>query len=139
MKNIKLSFKGYWREEKRQYIPHFTGIYLVYSCKYCQSEDAVSLSDLIYIGQSEDVNSRISDHCQKNDFTPTLKEGETLCFSVAAVNHELLDLVENALVCAQKPTCNKRLTDSYRYENAGFDIDGRCALLKYTSFTISNP
>lgn len=139
MKNIKLSFKGYWREEKREFIPHLTGVYLVYSCRYNDSDDTVSLSDLIYIGKAEDVNSRIGNHCDANDFIPAVSKEETLCFSVAEVAHDLLDLVENALIFAQKPRLNKNLLNSYSYESAGFAIDGRCALLKYTSFTISNP
>lgn len=137
MKHFKLSFKGYWRAEKRDYIPHITGIYLVYRCTYVRSNDSVALSELVYIGQSEDVNRRIQEHCVDPEFVGALHEGETLCFSIAEVNHFDLDIVENALIYAQKPRLNTEGVNHYSYEDVGFDIEGRCSLLTYTSFTIT--
>lgn len=137
MKNIRLSFKGYWRAEKKDFIPHFMGVYLVYRGVYNANEDTVSLRDLVYIGQAEDVNRRINEHIDDPSFTGILQGKEILCFSVAQVSSNEIDLVENALIFAQKPILNTNLKQSYNHEAAGFVIEGRCSLLRYTSFTIS--
>lgn len=139
MKNIKLLFKGYWREEKRKYIPHIGGIYLVYRCVYDPESDTVSLSDLVYIGQSVDVNQRIAQHFKEGTFDGVAQDNETLCFSVAEVPAGDLDLVENALIFAQQPVLNNVGKENYNHESASFSIEGRCGLLQYTCFTISNP
>lgn len=139
MKNIKLSFKGYWREDRRSFIPHITGVYLVYRCIHDPILNTVSLRDLIYIGQSKDVNERIEQHCHESQFRSVVNVGETLCFSVAEVPSEDLNLVENALLFAQKPGLNTQGKDSYNYPDASFLIEGRCSLLNYTIFTITSP
>lgn len=138
MQNIKLSFKGYWREERREFIPHLTGVYLVYRCVHDPIGNTVSLRDLIYIGQSTDVNVRIDQHCNEQDFNSVLRGEETLCFSVAEVSSGDLDLVENALIYAQQPNLNTQGKGSYNYQEASFLIEGRCSLLRYTIFTISS-
>lgn len=136
MIDVKLNFRGYWREVNRAGIPNIEGVYLVYRCIYNTENDTVSLKELVYIGQSKDVNQRIAEHSLKGDFTHVLKAGETLCYSVAEVESKL-DLVENALVFMQKPRCNDRLKDNYTFEDASFDLGGRCSLVKYQSFTIT--
>lgn len=137
MIEIKLNFRGYWRDVNRTGIPNIEGVYLVYRCIYNIDNDTVTLKELVYIGQSKDVNQRIAEHSSKGDFTYVLKTGETLCYSIAEVDSKL-DLVENALVFMQKPRCNDRLKDSYTFGNASFDLGGRCSLVKYNSFTITN-
>lgn len=139
MKNIKLTFKGYWRAEKSEFIPEKAGVYLVYKCTYYPSSDTVSLSDLIYIGKSNNVNRRVQEHLQANDLIESIQSGETLCFSFAEVPEGELELVENALIFAQQPKYNHKGKESYLYEDAGFSIEGRCSLLRYTSFTITSP
>ena len=52
------------------------------------------------------------------------------------VSMDDLNIVENALVFAQKPRLNSDLVDSFNHESAGFLVEGKCALLDYTDFTI---
>ena len=137
MLKIKLNFRGYWREINKTGIPNVKGVYLVYRCLYNSANDTVSLKELVYIGQSHDVNNRIAEHSANKDFDGVLQNEETLCYSVAEVSSNL-DLIENALIFMQKPRCNKKLTDTYSYEDASFDLGGRCSLVRYNSFTITN-
>ena len=139
MKSFTLNFSGYWRESKKEHIPGFTGIYLVYRCVYNPSSDTVTLRELVYIGQSDDVNERILQHSQNRDFQRVLFLGEELCYSVSEVQKKDLDLVENALIYAQQPKLNNQGKDSFRYQDCSFNLVGRCALLKFTSFSITNP
>lgn len=136
MKQYTLQFDGYWREVNKGGAPDCSGVYLIYTCKYNKTSDKVSLSDIIYIGQSKNMKSRIASHSEE-EFKEYIKQGETLCYACAPVDEKDLDLVENALIYAQKPVGNDRLKDSYSYEDVNFTIEGKCSLLKYTSFNIT--
>ena len=69
-------------------------------------------------------------------FIDAAKEGEQICYSYAEVDKQDLDIIENALIFAQKPILNDRLKDSYNYKPAHFNVEGQCALLDYTDFSI---
>ena len=62
MKTISLEFDGYWREVNKGGIPAESGIYGVYACTYNKDQSTVSLRELVYVGESSDVNSRISNY-----------------------------------------------------------------------------
>jgi excinuclease UvrABC nuclease subunit len=134
-----LNFKGYWRDSHRSGIPATSGIYLVYKCTYNSTTDEVSLIELLYIGKAEELQERHSNHDKREIF---LKEcdnskGETLCYSIAEVNKNDLDIVENALIFAQKPKLNDKCKDKFNYDDAEFHLEGRCALMKHADFIIT--
>lgn len=137
MLEIKLNFRGYWREVNKGGIPEIEGVYFVYRCVYNVSSDTVTLKELVYIGQSKNVRQRIAEHSANKDFNDVIKKGETLCYSVAEINNNL-DLVENGLIFMQQPRCNNYLKNSYTYDDAVFDLGGKCSLVKYNSFTITS-
>ena len=85
MKTISLEFDGYWREVNKGGIPAESGIYGVYACTYNKEQNTVSLRELVYVGESSDVNSRISNHERLSDWKKRLRVGETLCYSFAKV------------------------------------------------------
>lgn len=136
MKQFELKFDGYWREVNKDYLPEDSGIYLIYTCRYNSIRDTVELSGLIYIGQAENIRKRIAQH-GVDEFRKVLKENETLCYAYASVELRDLDLVENALVFAEKPQCNVLLKNNYSYEDAHFSIEGTCSLMRYTNYTIT--
>ena len=138
MKEYSLNFNGYWREAKKEGIPEVSGVYLVYRCVYNVITKTVLLKELIYIGKSVNVNRRVLEHSNAGDFSNELNFGEELCYSVAEVGKSDLSVVENALIYAQKPRLNENGKDSFSYPDSSFNIGGRCALLNYTSFSITN-
>ena len=79
---------------------------------------------------------RINHHDKYIQFLETCASGEEICYAYANVSMDDLDIVENALVFAQKPRLNSDLVDSFNHESAGFLVEGKCALLDYTDFTI---
>ena len=111
IKSYSLIFNGYWREIDKKGIPSKSGIYLVYRCVYNVKSNTVGLKDIIYIGQAENVRERIVNHDRLTDFMSQLQQGEELCYSVAEVSKSDLDVVENALIFAQKPILNDKLKD----------------------------
>lgn len=139
MKSYTLNFNGYWRESKKDGIPEVSGVYLVYRCVYNSQSRTVTLRELIYIGKAINVNRRVAEHSSRLDFHSELQEGEEICYSVAEVSIFDYNLVENALIFAQKPRLNEKGKDSFNYPDSSFNIVGRCALLKLVSFSITNP
>lgn len=131
-----LNFHGYWRDCNKSGVPAESGVYLVYRCMYNADSDTVTLHELIYIGKSVDVNNRLQQHEQDQDFDGQCSKNETLCYSFAPVELAHLDIVENALIFAQKPRLNENLKDHYNHHHASFVLLGRCALMNYTDFKI---
>lgn len=137
IKAYSLNFEGYWREVNKNGVPSKSGIYLVYRCVYDKTSNTVGLKDIIYIGQAENAHDRIANHERLNDFNSQLQRGEELCYSFAEVSASDLDIVENALIFAQKPILNDMLKDSFKHGAVTVKVDGRCACMKYTDFKIS--
>ena len=136
MKLFRLKFNGYWLDCDKANIPDCSGIYIIYSCKYNKDNDTVSCEKIIYIGKAENLKDRLANHNER-EFSKFLKQGETLCYAYAPVNVADLDLVENALVFAEKPAGNTTLKYHYSHDDAQFTIEGDCVLLKYTFFKIA--
>lgn len=135
MKDYILNFEGYWRNCNRGSLPAYQGIYLVYRCRYNLQNDTVTLIDIIYIGQAENIHDRHIHHEKELLFQSQLHEGEEICISCAQENHDL-DLVENALIFAQKPILNEQGKDGFAYGESHFILRGACSCMKYTDFTI---
>lgn len=131
-----LNFRGYWIDANTSGIPQVSGVYLVYRCTY--DDGGVTLKELLYIGQSKNLRERINDHEKKEQFLRECREGETICYSVAEVPQKDLDVVENALIFAQKPRLNTQYKDSFEHESpVSLNLEGRCKLMKYVNFTIN--
>lgn len=136
MDRYSILFRGYRRDENKEGLPQYCGIYVVYRCTYNNENRTVRLIEMLYIGKSTNVKQRICNHTKRDDFIRQLGDGEELCYSYAEVSKADLDLIENALIFAQKPKLNEDLVDVYRYDSAEFILEGQCALFKYKKFSI---
>ena len=123
-KTIKLSFDGYWREVNKSGIPKESGVYAVYVCKYNEPEKkgergTVTLKKLIYIGEAENVNERLSNHKHEkwSEWRKEVPEGSTICFSFAGATSPDRERAECALIYHHKPKCNDECKDSFPYED----------------------
>ena len=137
MRTYNIQFEGYWLEQNKNDVPAKSGVYLVYRGKYNQGNNSVDLFEIIYIGQSVNMRERIVNHDHIHTFVDALNFGETLCYSCAPVDENDLDVVENALIIAQKPRLNETRQCNLDYSEKRFQVSGRCALLKYNDFTIA--
>lgn len=136
MEKYNILFNGYRRDVNKAGLPTYSGIYIVYRCIFNEEKQTVSLKELLYIGQAKNIQERISTHDKRQEFMDALIGDEQICYSYAEVKEQDLNTVENALVYAQKPRLNKDLIDSYKYEPAQFNIEGKCSLLNFTNFSI---
>ena len=138
MRTYNIQFEGHWMERNKSDVPAKSGVYMVYRGKYNQVNNSVDLYEIIYIGQSINMRERITNHDHIQAFEATLNYGETLCYSCAAVDEKDLDIVENALIIAQKPRLNEIKQSNLDYSEKRFQVSGRCSLLKFNDFTITS-
>ena len=138
MRTYSIQFEGYWLEQNKMDVPAKSGVYMVYRGKYNVEKRFVELYEILYIGQSVNMRDRIVNHDHIKAFTTSLYPGESLCYSCAVVDETDLDIVENALIIAQKPRLNETIRNDLDYTEKRFQVSGRCALLKYRDFTITN-
>lgn len=136
MKVYNITFKGYRRDVNAGTLPNYSGIYMIYRCKYNENTEKVSLKELFYIGQSKDLNHEINYHKRHEEFLNQAKDGEEICYAYSQVDQASLDIIENALIFMQQPRLNNNLKDNFNHPSAEFHIDGCTALLKEVDFII---
>lgn len=133
-KSFSLVYDGYWREANVSYIPLKSGVYSVYAGTHNRTENTVHLRKLIYIGESENVRKRVSDHEKLRAWRQYLNSGEELCFNFAPITTERLR-VEAALINYHKPPENTEYVNSFPFNQATVLTSGRDALLS-SRFTV---
>lgn len=130
-----VQFDGYWREPSKSGVPDQSGIYCVHACTHDTQADTVSLRKLIYIGESDNVRSRISSHEKQRDWERSLKSGEQLCYNFGAVAATSRARCEAAMVFKHKPPENTEYVNEFPFDQTTMNLSGRTALL-HTSFTV---
>jgi excinuclease UvrABC nuclease subunit len=130
-----IEFKGYWREEKVSNIPSESGVYCVYECTHNEEKKTVSIHKLIYIGESCNVNERITKHEKREDWKKHVRPGNVLCFNFAYVESNHRDRVEAALIYKHKPLENVDYKYNFPFDDTKLEIIGQTALL-FSNFTV---
>jgi excinuclease UvrABC nuclease subunit len=131
-----LEFGGYWLARNINGMPAKSGIYWVYACTYNPRHDTVSLERLLYIGESENVRSRVSNHESWNDWRRKLKPGEELCFNAALITPDpARERAEAAMIFKHKPPCNSEYVNSFPFDKTTVRTSGKNALLS-SAFTV---
>lgn len=126
-KTINLDFDGYWREVNKGGIPEKSGVYLVYVCRYDESQKTVTLDKLVYIGEAENAQDRITNHEKWPEWRKHVPKGSEVCFSFAGVTSPDRERAEAALIFYHKPPCNTEYIDSFPFEDTTVVSTGRCA------------
>lgn len=130
MLDINITFDGFWREPNKAWITPCAGIYCVYACTYLLEAKKVHLDELLYIGQSENVNERIMSHEKAALWKSCLNPSQELCYSVAeVVQSHVRDVCADALTYCAQPRCNDVLTRRYDQESVKLSLDGKVGLL----------
>lgn len=130
-----INIEGYWRDKNKAGIPVHSGIYFVYEAKYNSEEDTVTLLSLIYIGESEDVCSRISSHEKYDNWKGYVDKENELCFSTAFADSNSRERIEAAFIMEHKPPVNHEYKIFFPFDNTTVISKGKTALLS-TNFTI---
>ena len=127
-KSYTLKYDGCWREPNIHGIPAESGVYTVYACRYNAVDKSVSISKLIYMGESSNVRDRIRDHEKRTAWRLHLCDGQQLCFNFAAINIDR-NRVEAALINHHKPPENSEYVNRFPYPRTTVSTFGQRALL----------
>lgn len=135
-KNYTLNFDGYWRDNAKGSLPAQSGIYAVYAATYDASNKTVTLKRLLYIGEADDMRTRVGGHEYRPAWEKKLGLGEELCFSVAVIGPTAdRQQAEAAMINHHKPPCNVEYVNSFPFDTTGITTSGKNALMTVT-FTV---
>lgn len=127
-----LNMQGYWLDANRHVMPSITGVYCVYACTYHPEANTVTIRDLLYVGQADDVNLRLAFHNLRETWFSCLRPGETLCYGCAQVDGRSLDVVEAIMVYCLKPCCNDNLKWRYTHSPQSVFVIGQVPFSQMT-------
>ena len=85
MVEFKLNIQGYYRDEIRGRFPNIACVYFVYRGVLNLEDRTCSLKELIYIGQTSNLNERFSEHEKREDFLSLCERGEMLFYTYAEI------------------------------------------------------
>lgn len=122
-----LEFEGYYLEEDWNEIPESSGVYCIYACTYNRKSDRVSIRDVLYIGESDTMKSRISENPKKRRdvWSRELDSGEVFCASYSVIGDLYRERAEAALIYMHKPKCNKEYKNSFPFDTTIILTTGR--------------
>lgn len=127
---------GYWRDKNKAGVPNHSGVYFVYTGTYNPMNDTVNIRSLIYIGEAENVNTRIQNHEKYGLWLRYLQNGEELMFSTGEVRGINRLRVEAAYIFKHKPPANTEYVNSFPFDQTTIISSGKTALLN-SSFTVN--
>lgn len=135
-KSYSLEFDGYWREPNIGGLPARSGVYGVYACTHNVSKGTVSLNRLIYIGESENIRSRLASHEKWPVWRRQLRAGEELCVNAALISPGSdRERSEAAMIHRHKPVCNTEYVNEFPFEQTTITTQGKNALMD-RNFTV---
>ena len=133
---ITIEFAGYWVDENKGALPAESGIYCVYECTLNARKKTVTLQKLIYIGESEDVRSRVADHEKYGHWLKHVGRGNELCFSFGGVAETVRRRAKAAMIYKHRPPEADEYVDSFPFDRTTVSLSGKTRLLN-TYFTVS--
>ncbi len=133
-KSFKTTIDGYWQEANASRLPSHSGVYFVYRGTL-NANKTVTLHQLLYIGEGNDVNARVANHEKLNTWKKHLKVGERLWFSTCPVESYYRERVEAAYIFKHKPPCNTDCTSCFNYDKTTIASTGKTTLLSI-NFTV---
>jgi len=134
-KIFNMNIQGYWRDENKSDIPSHSGVYFVYVASYNVKTNEVTLYSLIYIGESDNVNSRIQNHEKYDEWKTYLSQGQELCFSTCQIDSDYRLRVEAVYIFNHKPAVNTEYKNSFPFDQTTVVSTGVTNLLN-TNFTV---
>lgn len=133
---VELEFNGYRREMAKEKTPlKSSGVFCVYRASYNTERNTVKLQEIIYIGNASNVQEEIKNTEMVEVWTKHLRFGEELCYSYAAVENDLKERVEAALIYKHKPVLNGNYKRDFPFDDIVLKLSGKTALLS-TKFQI---
>ncbi|WON75593.1 GIY-YIG nuclease family protein [Serratia sp. UGAL515B_01] len=131
-KSIELNFV--WQGEQATNFPKESGVYCVYRTTLNPKKKS-DLKELIYIGESENIYERISDHNKLSNWKNCLSHDEVLGYSYSTIKAVDRKRAEAALIYEHQPRCNIQDAVEFHFPETTITLNGVTAHLT-TPFTI---
>lgn len=128
MNEISLNFKGFLPLHT-SYMPTESGIYIVYRCRHDPVRNTVDLNQIVYIGESENMYSRISSHEKEKKWKEHLQSNEKIFLAYAPILGGSRLLAEAALIYKHKPPVNDEFKYNFPYAVTRVKSYGQTGLL----------
>lgn len=124
---IQLDVQGYYRDQSRKGFPHSAGIYFVYRGVFVPHLKTVTLRELLYIGETEDLYQRHNEHDKRDKFIMKLQEDEELFYSFALtgnISKKQRLRIESTLIYELRPQLNTQNIETYNYDKTIINVLG---------------
>lgn len=109
--SIILNFEGYWNLRRKQFVPSYQGIYVVFAADYQIETPIVSSLRVLYIDTSNNINQTINEKDNIIKWNSELFEGEQLFFCATYISDKTLLMgFRDNLVYVNQPILNKKPT-----------------------------
>lgn len=118
--------QGYYRDEIRFRFPEIAALYFVYRSVLNPIVNRVTLKELIYIGETDNLYRRFNEHERRPDFLGNLEQGEMLFYSIAEISISEAERkrVEAALIYELRPRLNVMNIMSFDYDKTVVRVSG---------------
>ena len=111
-----------------------TGIPCQYGIYYVAAlNSATNKLRNIYVGQSDNLNTRLSGHERYDDFVDNLQQNESLVIHTTTVASNIIDRIEQALIYKLKPPLNDKHKSNFDHQDTTITITGS---IKFPTFTV---
>lgn len=135
MNTIRLEFNGFWGDSS--YLPQTSGVYCVYRGIPNPETKTISLKELLYIGQTNNIRARITNHERLATWKSKLLPGQTLRFSYCEIELPNREYTEAALIYKHKPSLNTEYVYSFPFDDIRIRITGDTGFLD-TNFIVNH-
>ena len=134
MKIIRLEFNGFWGNPS--YLPQTSGVYCVYRGIPNPEKNTIALKELLYIGQTNNIQARITNHERLASWKSKLLPGQALRFSYCEIDLPDREHAEAALIYRHKPSLNTEYVYSFPFDDTKIRITGDIGFLD-TNFIVN--
>lgn len=135
METFNINIQGYWREINKAGIPAHSGVYFVYKTKFNPNTSTVTLKEVLYVGETDNVKTRIAEHELFNEWKNHLEPGYELSFSTGSVPLPVRARITAAFIFDLKPITNSKYKNEFPFEGTTIIVTGMTSCLK-TNFTV---
>ena len=132
-----MTFQGYWRDEHEQDLPSLSGVYCVYVCVDHPDTKEVQLTELIYIGETNDIRASIAIHEKHPLWKTHGNPGTDICYSYALVDPQDRERCAAALIFQHQPRDNQEYRLAFPFGDTSISLLGQIRHLT-PNFTIAH-
>jgi hypothetical protein len=130
-----INIVGYWREIHKAGLPTHSGIFFVYENKYNEGLGTVTLVRILYVGEADNVRTRITGHELQDKWKECINSGNEICYSTGSVPPGVRTRIKAAFIFKLQPELNSNFKDEFPYPQTTIIAAGKTNLLE-TTFTV---